>query len=137
MLTFAISSLPFAPLCPQCRVLPDGGEFFFREHSFSYCCKAYAPAPFQGDKFHLQGQVKGTAWKTKMLPAFVPFRFPGQQHRIAQCQVALIEQFPGTFCDHLCHRSHFGSRYSWGRCGFAVLFGATTPKSLSKALSKV
>ena len=26
----------------------------------------------------------GTAWKTKMLPAFVPFRFPGQQHRIAE-----------------------------------------------------
>ena len=53
-----------------------------------------------------------------MPPAFVPFRFPGQQHRIAHCQIALIEQLPGTFCDHLCHRSHFGSRYSWGRCDF-------------------
>ena len=57
-----------------------------------------------------------------MLPAFVPFRFPGQQHRIAHCQIALIEQLPGTFCDHLCHRSHFGSRYSSGRCDFAVFF---------------
>ena len=65
------------------------------------------------------------------------FRFPGQQHRIAHCQVALIEQLPGTFCDHLCHRSHFGSKYSWGRCGFAVLSDATALKSLSKALSKV
>ena len=57
-----------------------------------------------------------------VLPAFVPFRFPGQQNCIAHCQVALIEQLPGTLCDHICHRSHFGSRYSSGRCDFAVFF---------------
>ena len=43
----------------------------------------------------------------------------------------------GTACDHSCHRSHFGSRCSSGRCNSAVLFGATIPKSLSKAPSCV
>ena len=43
----------------------------------------------------------------------------------------------GTACDHSCHRSHFGSRCSSGRCNSAVLFGATIPKSLSKVPSCV
>ena len=56
-------------------------------------------------------------------------KVPGQQHRIAHCQIALIEQLSGTFCDHLCHRSHFGSRYSWTTRPRSP-FGAITQRSL-------
>ena len=61
MLTLAISSLPFAPLFPphQCRVLPNGGKFSFQTHSFSYCCKAYAPAG---------SRTRPQAWEACMLP---------------------------------------------------------------------
>ena len=65
--------------------------------------------------------------------------FPeGNPHRLAENEVTtllgILQSYPRQsvprffHCNHLCHRSHFGSRYSSGRCNFAVLFGATIPQ---------
>ena len=62
MLTLAICKSAFCPTLPtlpMAACFQMGGKFSFQTHSFSYCCKAYAPAG---------SRTRAQAWEACMLP---------------------------------------------------------------------